>query len=112
MALFLTKNLYFRTKNSFMTPFLLSSYFHTHPIITLLLEILGGGCIGHHPLLKFLKGTVPQSPLSLRPCIPPSSSKTVRILRMGTFRSIAQIRDSFVEVDLSKFLKCLNMFYP
>src|SRR6218665_4136427 len=41
MAFFFTKNLYFRTKHSFVTPFSLSSYFHTHPI-TLLLEILGG----------------------------------------------------------------------
>ena len=54
MALFFTKNLYFR-KHSFMTPFLLSSYFHTHPI---LLEILGDGCMG---------GPSHQSSLGLRP---------------------------------------------
>jgi len=38
----------FRTKNSFMTPFLLSSYFHTQ-LITLLHEILGGRMHGPSP---------------------------------------------------------------
>jgi len=57
---------YFRTKNSFVTTFLLSSYFHTHPI-TLLLETLGGTDALAVPHLKFWR-TVPQSPLSLCPC--------------------------------------------
>jgi len=48
MALFLMKNLYFRTNNFFMIIFLLSSYFHMHPI-TLLLEILGGRMHGLSP---------------------------------------------------------------
>src|SRR6218665_4203244 len=63
MALFFTKNLYFRKKNSFMTPFLHSLYFHTHPI-TLLLEILRGRMHGPSPHLKFWGDRPP----SLRPC--------------------------------------------
>src|SRR6218665_724567 len=47
------------------TFFLLSSYFHTHPI-TLLLEIFGGRMHGPSPTSNFGR-TVPQSPLSLRP---------------------------------------------
>src|SRR6218665_3904024 len=66
MSLFLPKNLYFRTKHSFMTPFPVSSYFAKHPI-TLLLEILGGRMRGPSLHLKFFWGTVPQVPLSLRP---------------------------------------------
>jgi len=64
---FFTKNLYFRTKNSFITPFLLSSYFHTHPI-TLLLEILGEPMHRPSPPPRMFEGTVPPVPLSLRPC--------------------------------------------
>src|SRR6218665_738075 len=58
MALFFTKNLYFKRKNSFMKTFLLSSYFHTHPI-TLFLEILGRRMHGPSPHLKFLAGRPP-----------------------------------------------------
>src|SRR6218665_3592492 len=50
------KNLYLRTNFFFVTPFLLSSYFHTLPI-TLLLQILGGRIHGTDtwavPHLKF-----------------------------------------------------------
>src|SRR6218665_4048398 len=60
MTLFLTKNLYFRTKHSFMTPFLVSSYFTTHPI-TVLLQILGGRMHGPSPT-SHLCESVPQSP--------------------------------------------------
>src|SRR6218665_3122472 len=70
MALVWTKNLYFRTQNSFMTPFLLSSYFHTHPL-TLLLEILGERMHGHPP--QIFLGAVPPVSLSLRPCVNPLS---------------------------------------
>jgi len=63
---FLYVKLCFRTKNSFMRLFLLSSYFHTHQI-TLLLEILGDGCMGRPPTSNL--GAVPQSSLSLRPCL-------------------------------------------
>ena len=61
-ALFLTKNLYFRKKSS-ITPLLVSSYFLAHPI-TLLLELLGDGCMGRPPHLK-LGGPSPSSPKSL-----------------------------------------------
>src|SRR6218665_325305 len=47
--------------------FLLSSSFRAHPT-TLLLKILGGPMHGPSPHLKF-GGTVPLSPLGLRPCI-------------------------------------------
>jgi len=47
---------YFR-KKSFIAPFLVSSYFATHPI-TLLLEILGGRMHGPSPTSNFL-GTSP-----------------------------------------------------
>src|SRR6218665_1199746 len=47
-TLFVPKTLYFRTKHSFMTPFLVSSYFATHPI-TRLLKILGGRMHGPSP---------------------------------------------------------------
>ena len=63
----LTKNLDFRTKTSSLTPFLVSSYFSSHPI-TALLKILGGGYMGLPPP-QILGRPSPQSPLSLRPCI-------------------------------------------
>src|SRR6218665_283144 len=57
----------FQQKNSLATPiFLLSSNFRAHPT-TLLLKILGGPMHGPSHHLKFW-GTVPQSPLGLRPC--------------------------------------------
>src|SRR6218665_2987158 len=49
-----------------MTPFLLCSYFRMLPT-TLLLKILGEGCMGRPPP-QILGGPSPQSPLSLRPC--------------------------------------------
>src|SRR6218665_464312 len=49
------------------TPFVFSSYFHTHPLgLTLLLQILGGRMHGPSPLQ--ILGAVLQFPLSLRPC--------------------------------------------
>src|SRR6218665_92320 len=63
MAIFFTKNLYFR-KKSFISPFY-STYFNTHPI-TLLLEILGGQMHGPSPP-QILGGPPPSPPLSLRP---------------------------------------------
>src|SRR6218665_1921331 len=55
-------------ENSFMTPFLLCSYFRAHPT-TLLLRILGGGRMhGPSPHLKFW-GDRPPVPLSLRLCL-------------------------------------------
>src|SRR6218665_3332130 len=59
MTLFLPNILYFRTKHSFMTLFLVSSYFVTHP--TLILEILGGRMHGPSPTSNFL-GAVPPVP--------------------------------------------------
>src|SRR6218665_1872581 len=60
------KNLYLKTKHSFMTPiFLFSSYFTTHPI-TLLLEILGDGCMGRPPP-PILEGPFPPAPLKSPP---------------------------------------------
>src|SRR6218665_3006695 len=58
MTLFLTKILYFRTINSSMTPFLVSSYFATHPI-TLLLEIFGGPDAWDVPSPQILGGDRP-----------------------------------------------------
>src|SRR6218665_3562325 len=63
---FLYEKALFQKKKSFMTPFLFSLYFHTHPI-TLLLDILGGRMHGPFPTKNF-GGTVPQSSLGLRPC--------------------------------------------
>src|SRR6218665_1748181 len=54
---FLTRKTTISEKNSFMTPFLLCSYFHAHPT-TLLLKILGGRMHGLSPHLKFFLGTV------------------------------------------------------
>src|SRR6218665_654525 len=53
-------------RNSLMTPFLLCSYFRAHQT-TLLLKILGDGCMGRPPSQIF-GGPSPQSPLGLRPC--------------------------------------------
>ena len=64
MALFFTKNLYFRTKNSFMTPFFTQFVLHTHPI-TLLFEIWGGRMHGPSPS-KICGGPSP-SPLRSPP---------------------------------------------
>ena len=61
MTLFLTKSLYFITKNSFISPFLVS--FPGHPL-TLLLQILGGRMHGPFPYLKFWGRPSPQSPKS------------------------------------------------
>ena len=52
MTLLLTKNLDFRTKNSSFTPFLVSSYFASHPI-TVLLKILEGPIHGPSPTSDF-----------------------------------------------------------
>src|SRR6218665_147812 len=49
-------------KNSLMTPFLLCSYFRAHP--TLLLKILGDGCMGRPHLKFFLGDRFPSSPRS------------------------------------------------
>src|SRR6218665_3034660 len=65
MALSLREKPIFQTKNSLMTLFLLSSHFRTHPI-TLLLEILGNGCMGRSPP-QILRDR-PPVPLSLRLC--------------------------------------------
>jgi len=63
MALLFMKNLYFRKKNSFMTPFFTQFVFHTHSI-TLLLEILGGTDAWAVPHTSNFWGTVPPvSPL-------------------------------------------------
>ena len=69
MTPFLTKNLYFRTKNSFMSHFLGTSYFPAHPI-TLLLQILEGRMHGPSPTSNF-GGTVPPVP----PKSPPVGQK-------------------------------------
>src|SRR6218665_2771210 len=63
---FLTRTITISEKNSFMTPFLLCSYFRAHPT-TLLLKIFGGRMHGPSPHLKFFLGAVPQSSLGLRP---------------------------------------------
>jgi len=60
-------------KKSLMTPFLLSSYFRTHPPTTILLEILGGRMHGPSPTSKF-GVTVPSVP----PKSPPMRSSRVR----------------------------------
>src|SRR6218665_2228849 len=52
MALFFTKKLYLRTKNSFMTPCEISSNFHAHPI-TLLFQKIGGRMHGPPPTQIF-----------------------------------------------------------
>jgi len=67
---FLAEKPLFRTKHFFLTLFLVSSYFATHPT-TLLLEILGDECTGRPPTSKFGGAVPPQYPLSLRPCIYP-----------------------------------------
>ena len=59
MALFFTKNLYFR-KKSFISPFY-STYFNTHPI-TLLLKILGGTDAWAVPTSNFWGGPPPSPP--------------------------------------------------
>src|SRR6218665_177035 len=62
MTLFLRNNLYFRTKNSSMTPFLVSSYFATHPVT--LLQILGGPMHGPFPTTTFGGNCAPVPPKS------------------------------------------------
>src|SRR6218665_1050913 len=69
----LTKNLDFRTKTSSLTPFLVSSYFSSHPI-TALLKILGGGYMGRPPTSNF-GSTVPPVP----PKSPPMHSRTLKL---------------------------------
>src|SRR6218665_4091533 len=64
---FLYEKALFQKKKSFMTPFLFSLYFYTHPI-TLLLEILGGRMHGPFPHLKFWGDRPPVLPIGLRPC--------------------------------------------
>src|SRR6218665_578889 len=81
MTLFLTRKTSASDKISIVTPFLLSSYFHTHRI-TLLLQILGGRMHGPSLTSSFL-GNVPQFTLSLRPwvlCCLVTSSKPHKIL--------------------------------
>jgi len=70
MALSSLEKSLFHKRNPRWHQFLLSSYFPTHPT-TLLLKILGDGCMGHPSHLKFWGR---QSPLSLRPCGSPSVS--------------------------------------
>src|SRR6218665_3492196 len=67
MTLFLPKNLYFLTKHSFMTTFLVGSYFATHPI-TLLLKILGGRMHGPSPTSN-LGGPSPHYPSKCPPML-------------------------------------------
>ena len=63
---FLTRTTTISEKNSFMTPFLLCSYFRAHPT-TLLLKISGVTDAWAVPHLKFVGGTVPPVPfLGLR----------------------------------------------
>src|SRR6218665_496144 len=58
----------FSEKNSFMTPFLLCSYFRAHPT-TLLLKILGGRMYGPSPTSNFWGDRPPIPPfVGLRPC--------------------------------------------
>src|SRR6218665_1396387 len=69
MTLFFSKNLYFTTKHSFITFFLVNSYLAMRPK-KLHLKILGGrsdGCMGRSPPQIFW-GRSPSPPLSLRPC--------------------------------------------
>ena len=61
---FFTRKTTISEKNSFMSPLLLCSYFRARPT-TLLLKILGDGCMGGSPL-EILGGTVPPVPLGLR----------------------------------------------
>jgi len=65
MTLFLTKNLYFTTKNSFISPFLVTSYFSRASLNTTSPNI-GGTNAWAVPHLKFWRGPVslPQPPRS------------------------------------------------
>src|SRR6218665_2711992 len=65
---FLRKTSTVSEKNSFITPFLLCSYFRADPT-TLLLKILGGRMHGPSSHLNFFGVAVPPVPLGLRPCI-------------------------------------------
>src|SRR6218665_306079 len=67
------KHLYFR-KNSSSHLFLLSSYFHTHPV-TLLPQILGGRMHGPSPRLTFWGNGPPSPPMS-----PPMVRPAVQLL--------------------------------
>jgi len=58
---FFTRKTTISENNSFMTPCLLSSYFHTHST-TPLLKILGGRMHGPSPHLKFWGHRPPSSP--------------------------------------------------
>src|SRR6218665_3528222 len=66
---FLTRKATISEKNSFMTPFLLCSYFPAHPT-TLLLKILGDGCMGSPP--PQIWGTVPVPPPQVSPPVWPA----------------------------------------
>src|SRR6218665_2560065 len=63
---FFTREAPVSENNSSITPFLLCSYFRTHPT-TLLLKRGGTGAWAV-PLTSNFGVTVPQSPLGLRPC--------------------------------------------
>src|SRR6218665_352649 len=52
-------------KNSFVTPFVFSSYFHTHPLTLYFSKYWWDGCMGRPPLQSL--GAVPRPPKSL-PC--------------------------------------------
>src|SRR6218665_850463 len=97
-------------ENSFMTPFLLCSYFRAHPT-TLLLKILGGGRMhGPSPHLK-LWGDRPPSPPRFPPlfmCIPCKVNKRTALFNIGLY----------VRVYLSLYLQemvrlqCTDCRYP
>src|SRR6218665_3022059 len=95
MRLFLTENLDFRTENSSLRPFLVFSYFASHPItVGLLLKILEGRMHGpsHHP--KFWVGpSPPDSGLPTSDIIIISSSSSPRCYKIYWFITI---KDLFV----------------
>ena len=69
MTLFLKKNLYFRTNKSSLAPFLVTSYFATHPITSQ--NIGEGACMDCMDRLspQILEGNVPPVPPKTPPVV-------------------------------------------
>src|SRR6218665_1957922 len=96
----------FQRKTSFVTPFLFSSYFHTHPV-TLLLQIFEGThgrMHGPSPNLKFLGDRPPSPPKS-----PPMLGISNQMLRCHGLSQAVLLMD-FLLKQASEFQSANSCF--
>ena len=105
MTLFLPKNLYFRTKHSFMTPFLSQFVLCNTSNNIILLEILGDGCMGRPPASDCFLGDL--SPVS--PKFPPMIT-TIHCYKLR-FSKICKNREVMPMVDAPNLKALATQFF-